>query len=190
MDAYHVHNAFRSPGKLEESDLGKTKAEVYQTRYSNFRDGLSIKPTFIDESSGHELNGVTFAFVCVDKGSARSAIMDVLIEKNIPFIDVGMGLSRSQKGPLKGMMRVTYFPVDLARQIRDEQLVDTGDGPENIYRSNIQISELNAMNAAFAVMRYKQIRSFLSEGDPYYHMLFDLLDQQIATKSLNHEIPA
>lgn len=189
MDEYHVHNAFRSPGKLDESDLGKTKAEVYLSRYSNFRDGLCITPKFIDSSSDVELSGVTFAFVCVDKGSARSSIMDVLIAKGIPFIDVGMGLSRSQNGSLKGMMRVTYFPVGNAQKIRDEQLVDSQDGPENIYRSNIQISEINAMNAGFAVMRYKQVRSFFAEDDPYYHMLFDLRDQQTAMKSLTHENP-
>lgn len=33
LDVFHVHNAFRSPGRLEETELGKTKAEVYSTRY-------------------------------------------------------------------------------------------------------------------------------------------------------------
>ena len=38
-DPFHVHNAFRSPGKLEPSELGKPKAEVYLSRYENFRTG-------------------------------------------------------------------------------------------------------------------------------------------------------
>ena len=29
FDFFHVHNAFRSPGRLAENDLGKPKAEVY-----------------------------------------------------------------------------------------------------------------------------------------------------------------
>ena len=33
LDMFHVHNAFRSPGRLEETELGKTKAEVYSARY-------------------------------------------------------------------------------------------------------------------------------------------------------------
>jgi hypothetical protein len=187
MDAFHVHNAFRSPGKLDENELGKTKAEVYFARYSNFRDGLSIHPKFIDNTADEELSGVTFAFVCVDKGSARSAIMDLLIAKEIPFIDVGMGLSRAENGSLKGMMRVTYFPVELAQKIREEQLVDTQDAPENIYRSNIQISELNAMNASLAMMRYKQVRLFFAEDDPYYHLIQDVRDQQPVKKYLTDE---
>ena len=30
FDRFHVHNAFRSPGRLEESELGKPKADVYR----------------------------------------------------------------------------------------------------------------------------------------------------------------
>ncbi len=90
FDFFHVHNAFRSPGRLEESELGKPKAEVYSGRYDNFRRGLKIERGLIDSSSGPDLEGVTFAFVCVDKGSARTKIFDLLISKGIPFIDVGM----------------------------------------------------------------------------------------------------
>src|SRR5260370_5128057 len=28
-DKYFVHNAFRSPGKLDQAEIGKTKAEIY-----------------------------------------------------------------------------------------------------------------------------------------------------------------
>ena len=60
LDSYHVHNAFRSPGRLEESELGKSKAEVYGGRYDNFRTGLSVTSAFIDASCHEEMDGVTF----------------------------------------------------------------------------------------------------------------------------------
>ena len=94
LDSFHVHNAFRSPGRLEPTELDKTKAEVYRSRYDNFRTGLSVEPKLIDSSCSGDLDGVTFAFVCVDKGSSRAGIFDLLISKGIPFIDVGMGLNR------------------------------------------------------------------------------------------------
>ena len=158
-DAYHVHNAFRSPGRLDETDLGKTKAEVYQARYENFRDGLILRPKYIDRSSAADLAGVTFAFVCVDKGSARAEIFDLLITLRIPFIDVGMGLNRKQ-GPLSGMVRTTHYAVEKATEVRDLQLAEMADDPDDIYRRNVQISELNAQNACFAVIRYKQLKGF------------------------------
>ena len=42
-DRYHVHNAFRSPGRLTDGELDKSKALVYQGRYDNFRHGLRIQ---------------------------------------------------------------------------------------------------------------------------------------------------
>ncbi|MBP8284305.1 MAG: hypothetical protein KAX46_10415, partial [Chromatiaceae bacterium] len=31
LDGFHVHNSFRSPGRLNEPELGKPKAEVYHS---------------------------------------------------------------------------------------------------------------------------------------------------------------
>ena len=145
-DLFHVHTAFRSPGRLEPAELGQLKAEVYQKRYDNFRHGLSIQPTFIDASSSPEIEGVTFAFVCVDKGSSRAGIFELLIANNIPFIDVGMGLRRTEDGSLNGQMRTTYYSIEEAAALRDRQLAPLTDAPDDIYRVNIQISELNAFN--------------------------------------------
>jgi hypothetical protein len=185
-DAFHVHNAFRSPGRLTESELGQLKAVVYQGRYESFRSGLKLEPRYIDAESGDALEGVTFAFVCVDKGSARSAIFDLLIAKGIPFIDVGMGLKRSN-GPLSGMLRVTYYSPEEARKVRDMGLAEMGDGQENLYRTNIQIAELNALNAALAVLLFKQLRGFYVQSDPLYHLLFDIADFKIVGKAADEE---
>ena len=50
------------------------------------------------------------------------------------------------------------------------------DHPDDEYRTHVQISELNALNAALAVVRFKQIRGFYFEEIPYYHLLFGLGD--------------
>jgi molybdopterin/thiamine biosynthesis adenylyltransferase len=177
-DKFHVHNAYRIPGKTEESEFDKSKAEVLQQRYDNFRTGLSLEHKFIDETCSEDFEGVTFAFVCVDKGSSRSAIIQLLISLHIPFIDVGMGLSR-KSGPLSGMARVVYFPTDQAEDIRDKGLVELADVEANIYRTNIQISELNAINACMAVIKFKQIRGFYLEKNPSYHLLFNLGEMKL-----------
>lgn len=169
-DAYHVHNAFRSPGRLGEEDLGKAKAEVYAGRYHTFRHGLSISQKYIDATSTADLDGVTFAFVCVDKGSARARIFDLLIAMKIPFIDVGMGLNR-KRGPLAGTMRTTYYPVDAAARMRDMGLAELVDDPDDEYRKNVQLSELNALNACIAVIRYKQLRGFYQDDASVLNVL-------------------
>lgn len=182
FDFFHVHNAFRSPGILDESELGKPKAVVYGGRYDNFRHGLKVERKFIDSSSGAELEGVTFAFVCVDKGSSRSGIFDLLISRDISFIDVGMGLDR-KRGPVNGMIRVTCYLNENAQAVRDKGLADMSDQPDDIYRTNIQISEINALNACLAVIRFKQLRGFYFEETPYYNLLLEIADLKMAGES-------
>lgn len=174
-DKFHVHNAFRSPGRINADEFDKTKAEIYQQRYDNFRSGLKIEPKFIDASCEADFEGVTFAFVCVDKGSSRNGIFDLLIAKKIPFIDVGMGLTR-RDNLLNGMLRTTYFSVDDGQKMLDMSLAETTDNPDNIYKTNIQIGELNALNACFAVIKFKQLRGFYFEEMSHYNLLFEIGD--------------
>ncbi|CDX20097.1 conserved hypothetical protein [Mesorhizobium sp. ORS 3324] len=179
-DLFHVHNAYRSPGKLDGAEFNKSKAEVYQARYDNFRNGLSLQAKYIDASSVEELEGVTFAFVCVDKGSSRSGIFDLLIAKKIPFIDVGMGLNR-KNGALNGQLRVTYYSVENAQAQRDLARAEMSDRPDEEYRTNIQIGELNAMNAVLAIMKFKQLKGFYFDEEPTSHMLFEIADHKIVS---------
>lgn len=180
LDPYYVHNAFRSPGRLQENELGKLKVEVLGARYENFRYGLKTEAKFIDATSQDELNGVTFAFVCVDKGTSRAGIIDLLTSMKIPFIDVGMGLNRKD-GKIKGMIRTSYFSTDEAQISEGKSRIPLTDNPDNVYKTNIQIGELNALNACLAVIRYKQLRGFYMEFmDDNYEVLFNISDMTMA----------
>lgn len=186
LDGFHVHNAFRSPGKLDPEELGKPKSEVYAARYDNFRHNLRFSTKYIDASSSEDLNGVTFAFVCVDKGWARAGIFDLLIAKGIPFIDVGMGLTQ-KGGTLNGMVRTTYYPPQRAEELRGMGLAELNDTPDNLYRANIQIGELNALNASLAIIRYKQLRGFYSVESCDLHTLFGLADLTITGETFDED---
>lgn len=181
-DAFHVHNAYRSPGRLDLEELGRPKADVHGRRYENFRHGIVATPKRIDETCSEDLADVTFAFVCVDKGSARASIFEVLIAKGIPFIDVGMGLNRKH-GPLGGLIRTTYYPPRKAEQMRSMDLAPLADAADDLYHANIQISELNALNACLAVIRFKQLRGFYLDESAYCHMLLGIGDLELAGES-------
>lgn len=174
-DSFHLHNAFRTPGKATPGEFGKPKATVLKGRYQNFRHGINLHNRYIDDTCDDELAGVTFAFVCVDKGSSRATILDLLIRLQIPFIDVGLGLNRKTDG-LTGLVRTTHFPVEKAAHMKDSGLVELQDQPDDIYHSNIQISELNALNAAMAVIKYKQLRGFYGQTLPVEHHLFNVAE--------------
>jgi uncharacterized protein DUF6791/ThiF family protein len=183
LDDFHIHTAYRSPGRLQQTELGKKKSVVYQDRYDNFREGLALESRYIDAHSAADLSGVTFAFVCVDKGTSRAGVFDVLIANRIPFIDVGMGLNRT-RGPINGMLRATYYPVEHAQRLRDMELAELADHPDDEYRVQIQISELNALNAALAVIKFKQIRGFYFEEEPLTSLVLEVGDMKTVNEPL------
>ena len=167
-DCFHRHNQFRSPGRFQLDEFEKPKAEVYQGRYENFREGIKLTAKYIDATSAADFEGVTFAFVAVDKGSARKEIFELLIALKIPFIDVGMGLNRPNGGPLSGQLRATYYAPEEAQARMDKEFAMLVDHPDAEYRVNVQIAELNALNASLAILEYKKIKGFYFDSTTYY----------------------
>ncbi len=185
-DLYHIHNAFRSPGSFSRDEFDKPKAAVYQARYENFRRGVKLFAKYIDATCRDDLKGVTFAFVCVDKGKARKEIFELLIAMNIPFIDVGMGLNRKH-GPLSGQLRATYYSQEEAAARMEKGFAMLADHPNDEYRVNIQIAELNALNATLALIKYKKLKGFYLDSTDDFHLLFRVADSKIVTRSTDDE---
>jgi hypothetical protein len=175
FDFFHVHNAFRSPGRLQPDELGRLKVDVYRDRYASFRSALSFYAKAIDSTSAPDLAGVTFAFVCVDKGPAREEIFKLLMALGIPFIDTGMGLDKVS-GAIGGLIRTTLYPVDDAANAIGKGYAPFADGPDHEYRNNIQISDLNASAASLAVIRYKQFRGFYASEVSSPNLLLEIED--------------
>jgi len=93
-----------------------------------------------------------------------------------------MGLDR-KKGPLNGMMRTTYYSTDDGQKVRNKRLAPEQETPNDIYRTNIQIGELNALNACLAVIRGKQLRGSYIEEVPLYNLAFEIDDLKIVSES-------
>jgi hypothetical protein len=129
-------------------------------------------PCYIDSSNIHELEGADFVFVCVDDADAKRCIFDALERYSIPFIDVGMGLSLAEDG-LIGQLRSTLSTPTCRSAVRaNVSLAPAADG--GIYEENIQIADLNALNALMAVMRWKRLCGFYRDGSGEYHSIFDV----------------
>jgi hypothetical protein len=45
------------------------------------------------------------------------------------------------------------------------KLAEMNDTPKNVYRANIQVGELNALNASLALIRYKQLIGVYRQDD-------------------------
>lgn len=95
------------------------------------------------------------------EGAGKRAIVMRLVELGIPFIDVGMGL-RLVNGALTGQVRTTTVTPDFKDQV-NTRIPFAREGVNNEYDTNIQIADLNALNAAYAVIRWKRLRGFYAD---------------------------
>jgi hypothetical protein len=73
-------------------------------------------------------------------------------------VDVGMGLS-VKRNTIRGMLKMIISLPD-ARERARARISFAADDPNNEYDKNIQIADLNAMNACLAVIAWKKSRGF------------------------------
>ncbi len=185
-DDFKQHNAFRAPGAATIDELKRhmKKVDYFVERYSAMRKGLVPHAYFIDESNVSELAGFDFVFVCVDKGSARNTICGYLAAQGIPFVDVGMDVVMDpQTQQLDGTCRVTtvtpfkndhaanYIPMD-------------DDESDALYRQNIQVADLNALNAQLAVIKWKQLFGFYEDRARSHQATYTVATQSLTRGEL------
>jgi hypothetical protein len=185
------HNAFRAPGaaSVEQLERRLKKVEYFSELYSAMHRGIVPHAYNLESSNIAELNGYDFVFISVDDGLSRALISKHLVESGTPFIDVGMGV---EKGPslttLLGICRVTLGTRE-KRDHLETRLPTADDRAEALYRSNIQVADLNAVNANLAVIKWKQHFGFYEDYDRAHHITFAVAMQSIARSELANPPP-
>ena len=164
-------NAFRCPGVVAFEDLSSkpNKAEYYKTKYSQFHKGVEAFDDFLNQDNVNLLGGYDFVFISIDKPKAKKPIIDYLLTSNIPFIDVGMGLSVVDSS-IRGQIRSTLITPENNSQILKIQVDEVDEN--DVYSSNIQTAELNALNAILAIIKWKKYFGFYSHSTMPYNNVF------------------
>lgn len=160
-DVFLNHNAFRAPGAADIHDLRSqpNKAEYWAVQYSRMKRGIVAHPTYFEVETTAEVAGFDFVFLALDDGSDRESIVAALEAADVSFIDVGMGVTDTGSG-LTGMLRVTTSVV--GKRVP----VPAGNTQPDEYARNIQIGDLNALNAALAVIQWKRRLGFYADMAP------------------------
>lgn len=153
-DILETHNAFRGPGAASLEDLKRAPSKVahYAAVYGAMRRGIEAYELRVDHENISLLDGYDFVFLCIDASAAKCDIVSALRVRNIPFIDTGIGAQLSE-GKITGVLRSTIVEPNDDGAALKSVVMEPSDG--NIYERNIQVSELNAMNACMAVMQFK-----------------------------------
>ena len=164
-DKLSTHNAFRSPGTPSVTELREQpyKTSYFQQCYAKMHRRITSHEFDIAATNVDVLREMTFVFLCVDRGTDRKFITGKLEEFDIPFVDVGIGLYRHGDF-LGGQVRVsTSLPG--RREAARESMPITAVDQDNEYDKDIQVADLNALNACLAVIKWKKFCGFYLDSE-------------------------
>lgn len=164
-DVIEPKNPFRMPGAMSRADAyaGHYKAPWLASCYAAMRTGITGHSRRIDADNVAELTGADFVFIAVDHGPSRGIIARFLVEQRISFIDVGIGVDkRADVAALIARARVTLVTPGTTHLV--DELPTADDSADAVY-NNIQVLEINALNAMLAVIRFKQYLGFYAADD-------------------------
>lgn len=177
-DEFLQHNAFRAPGAASIDTLNKRmkKVDYFAEIYSQMRRGIKAYPEYVTEKNIELLNGLSYVFVCVDSNSARSMIISNLKKFSVTFIDVGLGVNVVDKN-LIGQLRVTVGTPEKYDHI--PKRIGSASMEDDEYATNIQIADLNAMNALMAVVKWKKLCGFYQDLNQEHNSTFTINTGQL-----------
>jgi hypothetical protein len=178
-DLFASHNAFRSPGAASIEVLRErpTKAAYHKKVYENLRHRIFEHEYALTASDASELDEMEFAFLCMDGGPNKKAIAERLIDRGVGFIDVGMGLD-AECGAIAGL--ITTTTVTNAKRDHIPNRISFASADEiDEYDGNIQIAELNALNAALAVIKWKKMRGFYATNRNEHFTVYTLSENDL-----------
>lgn len=172
-DSFDQHNAFRSPGAASMNDLCENprKVSYYQKLYSSMHKYIHAHDYYVRDENLKELDQMDYVFVCVDRNAARKLITDYLVSVGVAFSDVGLGVNVVDD-KLTGAVRVTS-----ATREKNDHLpfrIFSEDSDNNEYATNIQIAELNALNAIFAILKWKKILGIYVDLENEHHSSYSI----------------
>lgn len=177
-DDFLQHNAFRSPGAASIEILNKRikKVDYYTSIYSQMRRGIKPFPEKINEVNIEMLKDLSYVFICIDSNSARSMIISKLQEFGVVFIDVGLGVNLVDNSII-GTLRMTVGTTSKNDHISNR--IGFAEHDDNEYATNIQIADLNALNALLAVIKWKKLCGFYQDLKEEHNSTYTINTSQL-----------
>lgn len=183
-DHFYVHNAYRTPGaaSLEDLDRQLKKVEYLYEKYSKMHKGIMPNDVRIVSDTLPKLKAMSFVFIAIDKGEVKKGIIEFLLKEGIPFVDVGLGLE-VKNNTLLGSVRTTTGTPEKNDHLN--KYISFVDEEDDGYNSNIQIAELNALNACFAVIKWKKLFGFYNDMEKEFNTVYVVNESQLVNNEIS-----
>jgi len=161
-DVFCQHNAFRAPGAPDKLlfEQQPYKTDYFKNIYGNMHLQIISHPYGIYAENVRELEALDFVFLAMDSGECKRTIVDFLRSRSISFIDTGIDIARVGSS-LAGIARVT-LSVN-GNTLTADQHISYNEANKDLYQSNVQTADLNALCAISAAILWKKHLGFYSD---------------------------
>lgn len=182
-DVLYAHNAFRAPGaaSLSELEASPLKVNYYAEKYDHIRRGIVPHAARITGENVNELEAMDFVFLSMDAGPIKRAIVEALQGRGVSFVDCGMGVRR-QDDALLGTLRVTTGSDGHYDHM--SRRISYTDVNADEYDWNIQTADLNMLNAAMAVLKWKKLVGYYADSKKEFNTAYNVARNQLISGEL------
>jgi hypothetical protein len=169
-DEFLNHNAYRAPGAASLEDLREAplKVDYFKRMYARMHRGIVAHSVRLGPTNINILDGTTFAFIAMDDGPDKLVVIEKLEAIGSSFIDVGMGLNLEEELSLGGILRTTVSTPQ-RRDVVRKRVSFAPKEAGGIYETNIQVADLNSLNADLAVIKWKKLRGYYRDLENELH---------------------
>lgn len=189
-DDLFTHNAFRAPGATPLDILRSKPKKVDHSAavYSNMKRGIVSHPEYVTETNVEELRDADFVFLTMEGNQTKRMVVDRLSDFGIPFIDVGIGLNIVGDMLQGAVQTITRTPNRVGRTPERHAIAfDAADeedeeDEEDVYDLNIQVADLNALNATMAVIRWKKLFGFYGDLEDEHYSIYTIDGNHLANE--------
>jgi len=170
-DRFSTHNAFRAPGAASLDDLraGQFKVDYLSNLYSRMKRHLIAHPYDVNAANAEELRDMSFVFLAMEGGEAKREVVTALESMNLSFVDCSLGVVKSNAGDVL-LASVEINASTSEHRTTIHEMVDFGAvDDDDPYTENMQIAELNAMDAVLAVLWWKKHLGLYYNPTEFHH---------------------
>ena len=192
-DDFLQHNAFRAPGaaSLQVLEEKLPKVEYFARIYRQMRRGIVPHPEYLSDANVDQLAWFDFVFICVDKPAVRNLLSSFLVKASIAFVDTGMELELIEEEQcLVGMCRVTSSTPQQSHHFSKHVSLEDSTGGDDLYATNIQVADLNALCAVMAVVKWKKFCGFYQDCYGEHQTAYAINAHQLTRDEVTKVLPA
>ena len=177
-DELSPENSTRSPGVVHIAPSGGqtlNKAKLYAARYASLHPNIQGFAEYIDDVNVDRLARYTTVFLSIDGGKIKRRVLEVCMEHGIVLINVGMGVLKGQEDRLTGLVGVTLCLPNAHDHVHKCFGLDDSVQLDD----NHQTIELNALNAALAVVRWKKLLGVYADNSRELDTCYSILNNTL-----------